>query len=304
MQPDSPTLTPTAATALVQARYARVLTIAGSDSGGGAGIQADLKTCAALGCYGMSAITAVTAQNTRSVSAVQGVTPAMLQAQIDAVVSDIGVDAVKIGMLYSASLARVVAQAIDVHALKPVILDPVLVSSSGRALLDADAVAVLEQELFPRVTLMTPNLDEAAFLLGRVLPTPQAVEQGARELQRRGAPAVLIKGGHMPGAHLQDLLLLPDGELCWLSGSRIATANTHGTGCTLSAAIAAYLALGDTLEQAVRAAHQFVRAALQAGAGVQTGHGSGPLNHGFAPQPMRRVSLAPSGRAGPGSETI
>ena len=284
-------------------RYVRVLTIAGSDSSGGAGIQADLKTCAALGCYGMSAITAVTAQNTRAVTAVQGVTPALLQAQLDAVVSDIGVDAVKIGMLYSAALARVVAQAIDAHRLKPVILDPVLVSSSGRPLLDADAVAVLQQELFPRVTLITPNLDEAALLLGRALPTPQAVEQGAYELQAHGAPAVLIKGGHQPGALVQDLLLLPDGARHWLSAPRIATANAHGTGCTLSAAIAAYMALGHTLEAAVRAAHLFVRAALQSGVGVRTGAGSGPLNHGFAPQPLRRVALAPSGHAAPGSET-
>ncbi len=284
--------------------YPRVLTIAGSDSGGGAGIQADLKTFAALGCYGMSAITAVTAQNTQGVRAVQALTPDMLRAQIDAVVQDIGVDAVKIGMLHSAPLALVVAQAIAAYRLRPVVFDPVMVSSSGSALLDRSALSVLERELFPRVSLLTPNLDEAALLLGRTLLTPQDVERAARELQARGAAAVLLKGGHMPGAQVQDLLLLPGGEALWLRGSRIATLNSHGTGCTLSAAIAAQLALGDPLEQAVRVAHQFVRSALQAGADIQTGSGCGPLNHGFAPRAMRRLPQAvPDGRAGPGPET-
>ncbi len=268
-------------------RYARVLSIAGSDSGGGAGIQADLKTFAALGCFGATAITVLTAQNTTGVRAVHAVPLDMLADQIDAVVEDIGVDAVKIGMLYSGPTVETVAAALDRHKLRQVVLDPVMVATSGAALIDPTAVAVLVRLLFPRVLLVTPNLDEAAMLVGRPLHCEADMATAAQQLLEMGARAVLLKGGHLAGDSVADLLLELGHEPRWLRGQRIATPNTHGTGCTLSSAIAARLALGDELTLAVQHARDYVRDALAAGASVRTGAGSGPLNHGFAPQPMR-----------------
>lgn len=272
-------------------QYPRVLSIAGSDSGGGAGIQADLKTFSALGCFGMTAITALTAQNTCGVRAIHPVPPDMLRAQIDAVLEDIGADAVKVGMLHSPEIVRTVAQAIDRHQLSRVVFDPVMVATSGAKLIDDPAIAVLVAELFPRTALITPNLDEAALLVGRPLASAQDMAQAAAELVARGARAVLLKGGHLTGDTVIDVLLEASGEPIWMAAPRIATANTHGTGCTLSSAIAAHLALGATLTQAVQQARDFVRQALQAGASVKTGQGSGPLNHGFAPLPMQLRGL-------------
>lgn len=272
-------------------QYPRVLSIAGSDSGGGAGIQADLKTFAALGCFGMTAITALTAQNTCGVRAIHPVPPDMLRAQIDAVLEDIGADAVKVGMLHSPEIVRTVAQAIDRHQLQRVVFDPVMVATSGAKLIDDPAIAVLVSELFPRATLITPNLDEAALLVGRPLTSAQDMAQAAAELLARGARAVLLKGGHLAGEVVTDLLLASGCEPLWMEAPRIATANTHGTGCTLSSAIAAHLALGATLAQAVQQARDFVRQALQAGASVKTGQGEGPLNHGFAPRPTQLRGL-------------
>ena len=270
----------------VNQRYPRVLSIAGSDSGGGAGIQADLKTFSALGCFGMTAITALTAQTTCGVRAIHGVPPAMLRDQIDAVMEDIGVDAVKIGMLHAPDIVRTVAQALDRHMLPNVVFDPVMVATSGAVLIDAEAIHVLVAELFPRVVLITPNLDEAGLLVGKQLTTMQDMLPAAQVLLGQGARAVLLKGGHLSGDVVADLLLLPDVEPIWMHGPRIDSPNTHGTGCTLSSAIAAHLALGLDLSGAVQAARNYVRQALQAGATVKTGQGSGPLNHGFAPVPM------------------
>lgn len=266
--------------------YVRVLSIAGSDSGGGAGIQADLKTISALGCYGMTALTALTAQNTQGVRSIHAVPPQMLADQIDAVLEDLGAHAVKIGMLHSAETVHTVAQAITRHALTCVVFDPVMVATSGAVLVDASAVDVLVRELFPRATLVTPNLDEAALLVGRALHTEADMQAAADALLARGARAVLLKGGHLAGDTVSDLLALPHGERVWMRDARIATANTHGTGCTLSSAIACYLAQGQGLVQAVQAARQYIRGALQHGALVRTGQGSGPLNHGYAPCPM------------------
>lgn len=268
-------------------RYPHVLSIAGSDSGGGAGIQADLKTFSALGCFGMTAITALTAQNTCGVRAIHGVPPQMLRDQIDAVLEDIGVDAVKIGMLHAPDIVHTVAQAIDRHQMPHVVFDPVMVATSGAKLIADPAIAVLVTEMFPRAVLITPNLDEAGLLVGRALTSVQDMAQAAQVLLERGARAVLLKGGHLPGDEVTDLLLMKDADPIWMHGSRIGSANTHGTGCTLSSAIAAYLALGLKLTDAVQQARGFVRQALQAGASVKTGQGSGPLNHGFAPLPMR-----------------
>lgn len=273
--------------------YPRVLSIAGSDSGGGAGIQADLKTFAALGCYGMTAITALTAQNTLGVRAIHGVPPAMLREQIDAVVEDIGLDAIKIGMLHSPDIVQTVAEAIDRHALKKVVLDPVMVATSGAVLIENPAIAALVRELFWRADVVTPNLDEASLLVGRPLNNEHEMEAAALELLAMGATAVLLKGGHLAGDVVSDLLVTKNGEVHWMRAPRIHSANTHGTGCTLSSAIAAHLALGATLLAAVQAARAYVRAALVSGAKVRTGSGSGPLNHGYAPQAMRLKPLKP-----------
>ena len=272
--------------------YPRLLTIAGSDSGGGAGIQADLKTFSALGCFGMTAITALTAQNTCGVRAIHGVPPQMLTDQIDAVVEDIGVDAVKIGMLHSPEIVQAVANAIDRYLLPHVVLDPVMVATSGAVLIDSPAIASLVRELFGRAVLVTPNLDEASLLVGRPLTNEADMQTAALELLAKGAKAVLLKGGHLTGDVVSDLLQVAGAAPHWMRAPRIATANTHGTGCTLSSSIAAYLALGYTVVGAVEAARAYVRGALAAGANVKTGQGSGPLNHGFAPQMMRLKPLS------------
>jgi hydroxymethylpyrimidine/phosphomethylpyrimidine kinase len=284
-----PTATPTEITPTH--RYARVLSIAGSDSGGGAGIQADLKTMAALGCFGMTAITAITAQNTVGVRAIHALPPEVLAAQIDAVVEDIGVDAVKIGMLHDPAVVRVVAAAIRRHGLKRVVLDPVMVATSGDRLIAAETVAVLVDELFPLVDLVTPNLDEAQLLLGRPIDGIDALEDAARALLALGAPAVLLKGGHLPGKRVQDLLLVPGQAPLRLESARIPSRNVHGTGCTLSSAIATQLALGLDLADAVQAARRYILGAIAEGAAVRTGHGHGPLNHGHAPQATARLPL-------------
>lgn len=272
--------------------FPRVLSIAGSDSGGGAGIQADLKTFSALGCYGMTAITALTAQNTCGVRAIHGVPPHMLRDQIDAVLEDIGADAIKIGMLHAPEIVHTVAEAIDRHALTNVVFDPVMVATSGSVLIDKAAVDVLVRELFPRVTVITPNLDEAALLVGRAISSAHEMEQAALTLLAQGARAVVLKGGHLPGDTVIDLLVTQTGEKVWMQAPRIHSPNTHGTGCTLSSAMAAHLALGASLVDAVQQARIYVRDALQAGSQVRTGQGSGPLNHSYAPLAMRLKTLA------------
>ncbi len=276
-------------------RYARVLSIAGSDSGGGAGIQADLKTFAALGCFGMTAITAITAQNTLGVSAIHALPPELLAAQIDAVVSDIGVDAVKIGMLHSPDIVRVVAQAIRTHGLTQVVFDPVMVATSGDRLITKDTVQVLKDALFPHVALITPNLDEAELLLGRKILGLADLDAAAAELLALGAPAVLLKGGHLAerggGAEVVDVLVTRSGAHVRLASPRIESHNVHGTGCTLSSAIAAHLALGHDLPQAVQLARAYILQAIASGADVRTGQGHGPLNHGFAPVAMVKVQV-------------
>jgi hydroxymethylpyrimidine/phosphomethylpyrimidine kinase len=275
-------------------RYARVLTIAGSDSGGGAGIQADLKTCASLGCYGMSAITALTAQNTVGVQGIHAVPAEFLKAQIQSVVEDIGVDAVKIGMLHAPGIVDVVAWAIDHYQLTNVVFDPVMVATSGDRLIANDTVQVLVRELFPRVTVITPNLDEAALLLERPIPNADALDAAAHDLLQMGVKAVLLKGGHLAGDEVVDVLLQAGTTPQRLASPRIVSHNVHGTGCTLSSAIAAHLALGHPLAEAVSLARRFILAAIAQGANVTTGHGHGPLNHGFAPVALHRITNPPS----------
>lgn len=277
-------------------RYARVLTIAGSDSGGGAGIQADLKTFAALGCHGMTAITALTAQDTHGVAALHPVPADVVKAQIRAVVEDIGVDAVKLGMLHTREIVEVVAWAIDRYDLPHVVLDPVLAASSGDALAGPNLVEAMVRELFPRVALVTPNLDEAARFIGGAVMGVDALDGAADALLALGARAVLLKGGHLVGDELVDVLAVAgddggDGRHRRYAAPRIASRNLHGTGCTLASAIAAHLALGRALPEAVERGRDFVRGAIAAGAGVSTGTGNGPLNHGFAPVPMHRLRV-------------
>ncbi len=253
----------------------RVLTIAGSDSGGGAGIQADLKTFAAHGVYGMSAVTAVTAQNTRGVSGVAELPPELVAAQIDAVFDDIGVDAVKIGMLANRAIVATVANRLLRWTGPPVVLDPVMVAKSGDPLLADDAVAALRDRLLPLATLVTPNHPEAERLTGLAAGSEAGRRQLAAALASRG-PAVLLKGGHLPGERIVDLLLA-DGDEHRFEHRRVATTSTHGTGCTLSASIAALLALGRPLPEAVGAAIDYLQGALEAA--YPLGGGCGPVDH-------------------------
>ena len=255
------------------------LTIAGSDSSGGAGIQADLKTFAALGVYGASVITALTAQNTTGVSGIHDVPADFVAQQIDAVFSDLAIGAVKIGMLARADVIATVARGLDRHQARNVVLDPVMVATSGDRLLRADAVDALRRELIPRALLITPNLPEAAALLETAPARTEAEMQvQGEQLLAAGAKAVLIKGGHGEGAEAVDLLIDKTGTMR-LAAPRIATTNSHGTGCTLSSAIAAGLAKGLALPDAVRAAKAYVTAAIAAATGLGVGHGHGPLHH-------------------------
>lgn len=271
-------------------RYVRVLTIAGSDSGGGAGIQADLKTFAALGCYGMTAITALTAQNTVGVQAIHAVPPEFLRSQLQSVLDDIGVDAVKIGMLHTPEVVRTVAWAIGHYGLQRVVLDPVMVATSGDRLIADETVEVLVRELFPLATVVTPNLDEAALLIGRPIQGVDALEDAGRSLLAMGARSALVKGGHLAGDEVVDLLVQPEQPSMRLASQRIASRNVHGTGCTLSSAIAAHLAQGLPLDAAVQRARDYILRAIAEGAAVQTGLGHGPLNHGHAPLPAHRLA--------------
>jgi len=262
--------------------YRRVLTIAGSDSGGGAGIQADLKTIAANGCYGMSVITALTAQNTLGVTGIHAVPVEFVAAQMEAVLTDIGVDAVKIGMLFSPELIRTVAENLKKFQVRAIVLDPVMVAQSGDKLLQDEAIAALKQHLIPLAHLLTPNLPEASVLLGREIASPAAIEAAAIDLAALGCANVLIKGGHLETGASDDCLYLgPEQQLVVLPGERIATRNNHGTGCTLSSAIASFLAKGETVEQAVRLAKDYITGAIRAGAAYTIGHGHGPVHHFF-----------------------
>ena len=254
------------------------LTIAGADSGGGAGIQADLKTFSALGVFGASVITALTAQNTRAVTMVEPASTAMIAAQIAAVFDDLDIRAVKLGMIGGAAAIRTVAEGLHGRDL-PVVLDPVMVAKSGDALLPDEAVTTLRAALLPLADLLTPNLPEAARLLGCAMAQDEAamLEQ-AHALLELGPRAVLMKGGHGTGNHCTDLLVTSDSAL-HLTAPRIATRNTHGTGCTLSAAIAAGLAQGMGLAASVSGAHAYLQGAIAAADALEVGHGHGPVHH-------------------------
>jgi hydroxymethylpyrimidine/phosphomethylpyrimidine kinase len=266
----------------IHRQYCKVLTIAGSDSGGGAGIQADLKTFSAIGCYGMSVITALTAQNTRGVIGIHAVPPAFAVQQIDAVFTDIGADAVKIGMLYSTELIEAVAEALKKHGARKIVLDPVMVAQSGDKLLQDDAVDAIKAHLMPLADVVTPNIPEASVLTGRSLGNWKDAEKAAEILAQYGSRSILIKGGHGAENKSTDLLfLVRENRFVRLEAERIDTRNNHGTGCTLSSAIAGYLAKGNDIEAAVQKAKTFMNRAIAAGARYQIGHGHGPVHHFF-----------------------
>jgi hydroxymethylpyrimidine/phosphomethylpyrimidine kinase len=255
------------------------VTIAGSDSGGGAGIQADLKTFSALGVYGASVITALTAQNTQGVRAIHDVPPDFIAAQIDAVFSDLKVDAVKIGMLSQVASIEAVAAGLERHGAKNIVLDPVMVATSGDRLLAPEAIDALRRRLIARASVITPNLPEAAALLDApVARNEDEMRAQAQRLLALGAQAVLIKGGHGSGPESVDFLADASG-VARLAAARVATRNTHGTGCTLSSAIAAGLAKGQLLPEAVRTAKDYVTAAIGAAGRLNVGQGHGPVHH-------------------------
>lgn len=260
----------------------RVLIIAGSDSGGGAGIQADIKTVTALGGYAATAITAITVQNTLGVTGVHGVPTEVVEAQAQAVLNDIGADALKTGMLGDAAMVRAAARILDEAEDVPAVVDPVMVAKGGAALLAAEAVSAVRELMIPRAVLLTPNAPEAAALTGLGVETTDDLRRAAEALLNAGARAVLMKGGHIAGARVVDLLITPDGETVF-EGERIETRHTHGTGCTLASACATGLAQGMPLAAAVARAWDYVHEAMLRAPGLGAGHG--PLDHGW---PLRQ----------------
>ncbi len=260
--------------------YPRALTIAGSDSGGGAGIQADLKTFSALGCFGMSVITALTAQNTTEVSGIYPVSPEFIGMQIDAVLSDIGADVIKIGMLHSPEVIEVVANRLKKYKCTSIVLDPVMIAKSGDKLLKDDAINALKTQLIPLATIVTPNLPEASVLLGRPVETKDMMHKACKDLSNLGCNNVLLKGGHLADNQIVDFLQTEkDKPVIELEEKKIATKNSHGTGCTISSAIAAYMARGNDIVNSVKKAKAYITGALKSGAEYKTGKGHGPVHH-------------------------
>ena len=261
-------------------KYNRVLTIAGSDSGGGAGIQADIKAISAMGCFAASAITAVTVQNTIGVQAVHPVPLDILEGQIDSVLSDIGADAIKIGMLHSAEVVNLVADLLEKYGIRNIVLDPVMVSTSGHRLIEEDAVEVIKSRLMPLSRVITPNIPEAEILAGCRISSEDDFDEIARKLSDNGKVSVLLKAGHLEGESLVDYFYnAEDGSMTRLPSKRVNTVNTHGTGCTLSSAFAASLAKGEELTTAARSAKAYIEQAIISGADYEIGHGHGPVNH-------------------------
>jgi hydroxymethylpyrimidine/phosphomethylpyrimidine kinase len=272
-------------------KYPAVITIAGSDSGGGAGIQADLKTFAALGCYGSSAITAVTVQNTLGVQAIHSIPAEIVEGQIRAVMDDIKPAAVKVGMVHTPELASIINETLRNYPGVPVIFDPVMVSTSGHKLILDDTIAALKAGLIVSADLLTPNLDEAVLLCGKRIKSLEDMLEAAKLLIGFGCKAVLLKGGHLNGPIMYDVYVSAEGFSTVFNAAHIQTRNTHGTGCTLSAAIAAKFALGYSMIPAIESAKSYLSSALEHGRDVQTGAGSGPLNHFFKPEQQQKLDF-------------
>lgn len=269
-----------------QYKYPTVLTIAGTDPSGGAGIQADLKTFSALGCYGMSVITALVAQNTSGVRAIHSVPADFVMAQLEAVMEDIMPDAIKIGMVHSLELVGVIAQILKQYPLIPVVFDPVMIATSGDRLIEEETVVGIVEQLFPLVTLITPNMDEASLLADIPVANVEDMQMAAQKIMTLGPKALLLKGGHLQSEKLTSLLVNKSGFVKTLQSDKISTKNVHGSGCTLSSAIAAYMAQGCVLADAVYKAQQYVHDAIYHAADVTIGKGNGPLNHFYNPQKM------------------
>jgi len=271
-------------------RYPTALTIAGSDSGGCAGIQADLKTFSALGVFGASVITAVTAQNTQEVRAVETLPPTIIRQQAEAVLDDITIDAVKTGMLPTPEIIETVAGLIDRYNLKNVIVDPVMVATTGARLADSDVAEAFRKYLYPRAMLITPNIPEAEALSGITIQTKEDFQKAADIMMEQGCQAVLIKGGHFTTDESTDILFGPRKGTCTvMSSNRVESNNLHGTGCTFSSAIAANIALGWDLTNAVRRAKMYIFLAIKNGSQLTTGKGYGPVNHLFNPQRLKKL---------------
>jgi len=261
-------------------KYNRVLTIAGSDSGGGAGIQADIKSISACGCYASSAITAITAQNTIGVRDIHPIPSAILKSQIEAVLEDIGTDAIKIGMLHSPEIIQVLADCLDKFPIKNVVLDPVMVATSGDKLLMDEAIDHLKTVLFPKVRIITPNLPEAEILLGRKIEKQSEFRSIAKELAQKYQVSVLLKAGHLTEDNLIDVLYdLEKSECVDLASKRVETKNTHGTGCSLSSALASFLARGFDISNSAKKAKDFITESIIAGRDYEIGQGHGPVHH-------------------------
>lgn len=261
-------------------KYSRVLAIAGSDSGGGAGIQADIKTISAMGCYAASAVTAITVQNTLGVQAVYPVPLDILEGQIDAVLSDIGADAIKIGMLHSAEVVNLVADLLEKYEIRNVVLDPVMVSTSGHRLIEEEAVEVINTRLMPLARVITPNVPEAEILAGCPISCGDVFDDIARQLSGSAGVSVLLKAGHLSGETLVDYFYnAEDGTMTQLPSKRVQTRNTHGTGCTFSSAFAAALAKGEDLTAAAVSAKKYIEQAIISGAEYEIGSGYGPVDH-------------------------
>ena len=268
-------------------KYATILSIAGSDCSGGAGIQADLKAISALGGYAATAITAITVQNTTGVRAIHSVPPVFVRGQIEAVMDDIHPDAIKIGMINDVEIVKVIAFCLRRYKPRFVVFDPVMVSTSGHKLIEDDAIGALTKELMPLSTLITPNLSEAEVLTGRALHSVEDMKTAAVELLKFGCKAVLLKGGHLEGGKMCDVLQIADEQAPHLfTSDKIESKNTHGTGCTLSSSIATLLALGHNLPDAVKRAKDYVTGGIEQGKEIYIGEGHGPLNHFYAPVPM------------------
>lgn len=261
-------------------KYSRVLTIAGSDSGGGAGIQADIKAISATGSYAASAITAVTVQNTLGVESVFPVPAEVISAQIHSVLSDIGADAVKIGMLHSSEVVKAVSTSLSKYSLKNIVLDPVMVSTSGHRLIEASAIKELAALLLPMSRVITPNIPEAEILSGKKIGSQRDLAPIARKLSCDGKVSVLMKAGHLSDDELIDVFYNAEQDhFLELKSRRLQTANTHGTGCTLSSAFASYLAQGYSLDEAASAAKEYITKAIESGSRFEIGHGHGPVDH-------------------------
>lgn len=269
-------------------KYPCILSIAGSDCSGGAGIQADLKAISALGGYAATAITAITVQNTTGVRAIHAVPPVYVRGQIEVVMEDIRPDAVKIGMINDVEIVKVIASCLRKYQPRFVVFDPVMVSTSGHKLIEDDAISALTRELMPLSSLITPNLSEAEVLTGHPINKVEEMKAAAPELLKFGCGAVLLKGGHLEGGKMCDVLQIAgENEPYLFVSDKIESKNTHGTGCTLSSAIATFLALGYEMPQAVERAKAYVTGGINAGKDVHIGEGHGPLNHFYAPVPMK-----------------